>query len=204
MIHFSQNSVLHLCAESKFLADAIKQLYPDLEVISQDLSQVNSMFGVSVIESHEDKIILAQIKAFEQGIAKAIFIAPRTFDIPEIKSHNIYILAKPFKMSSLYKVLSFILKKEPLKFEDCLIDEQSKAIIVFDKSNIKEKIRLTNKEFEIVCFIASASGIVLKKDILLNVFGYNELSNTNTVEVHLHRLKQKLSKHINISKYIKE
>jgi hypothetical protein len=204
MVSALKDNTLQLFVTNNFLMDVVQQLYPHIAVTVSQPSNFNNLHAVSIIESSDNKEVLQIITLFKQVFAKAIFIVPRDFNIPEDDYHNIYFLIKPFKIGSLQNIMASFCKKETLKLGGFLIDDQSKSILVFNDDKVGTKIRLTNKEFEIICFMAESSEPVLRKDILRKVFGYNELSNTNTVEVHLHRLKQKLSKHIDISKYIKE
>lgn len=202
MLQDHKNILIQICEKNGFLESIIKQLYPQVSIHSNKIPKQGSAYSVYIIESDSEKEIKEYIKAFGRCISKVVFIVSDDLEIPDVKCHNTYFLKKPFRISNLHQILDF--KKENLKLNDCIIDDKSKSIIVMDDTGVKEKIRLTNKEFEIICFIAEASSPVLKKDILKTVFGYSELSNTNTVEVHLHRLKQKMSVHIDILKYIKE
>ncbi|MBP9792279.1 MAG: winged helix-turn-helix domain-containing protein [Rickettsiales bacterium] len=204
MVNALKNDTLQLCVTNKFLMDVVQQLYPHITVTVSQFSNFNTLHAVSIIESSDNKEVLKLITLVKQVFAKAICVVPRDFDIPESDNHNIHFLIKPFKIESLQNIMASFFKKEPLTLGGFLIDDQSKSILVFGDDKVGIKIRLTNKEFDIISFMAESSEPVLRKDILQKVFGYNELSNTNTVEVHLHRLKQKLSKHIDISKYIKE
>ena len=64
-----------------------------------------------------------------------------------------------------------------------LTDEESK------------KIRLTEKETNILKFLYRAGGQVVARDILLHeVWGYNAGVTTHTLETHIYRLRQKIEK----------
>jgi hypothetical protein len=204
MVILSKNNVIQLCVKSPFLTDVVKQLCPSFELCSKSISNIDTSYLLSIIEISDDKELDAIIKRFKPEISILIFIIPEEYDYSGIKSHNIYFVKKPFRISSLEKILSAIFKKDAIKLDNCIVDDKSKSILILDGDNGQVKIRLTNKEFEIIYFIAEAASSVSKKEILKRVFGYSVLSNTNTVEVHLHRLKQKLFKYIDISKYIRE
>lgn len=201
MVSDTQQNSIQLCVQSNFVGDIIKQIDPEL-IIKDEKEPITGLCVVSIIENNDKKSVLAYVKKFVDSIEKAIFIVPGNFKIPEIKSHSIYFLRKPFRVSQLKQLLTSFFKKQSLQLSNCIIDEQTRSLVGGRED--KEKIRLTNKEFDILCFIVKARDSVSKKDILQSVFGYSELSNTNTVDVHLHRLKQKISKHIDISKYIRE
>ena len=195
---------IQLCTSNKFLVDVVTQLYPNvcLEKTANNIIVNNN--SICIIESDKKSEIESYIKIFEGGVSKVIFIIQKDFLVPDVQSHNIFFLKKPFKISDLKKILGSCINTVSVKIGDCTLDMKSKSVIAFDGDLVKEKIRLTNKEFDIVCFIAGAAGAVSKGEILKDVFGYTELSMTNTVEVHLHRLKQKLSAYVDISQYIKE
>lgn len=204
MVSDTQQHSIQLCAQSVFLSDAIRQLYPDIVIRDETVPKMDSACNVSIVENDENKVILSYVKKFETSAESAIFIVSGDFRIPDIKSHNIFFVRKPFRINQLQQLLLPFFKKVFLQLDSCIIDEQTKALIAIGDQGAKEKIRLTNKEFDILCFIVETGGSVSKKDILQYVFGYSELSNTNTVDVHLHRLKQKISQYVDISKYIKE
>ena len=57
----------------------------------------------------------------------------------------------------------------------------------------KEPLELTYKEFELLKFLATHPGRVFSRDQLLNqVWGYNFIGGTRTVDVHVRRLRAKL------------
>jgi len=54
-------------------------------------------------------------------------------------------------------------------------------------------IRLTEKEAEILQYLANSSSAVVSRDeLLIEVWGYNSGVTTHTVETHIYRLRQKL------------
>jgi len=57
----------------------------------------------------------------------------------------------------------------------------------------KRRIRLTEKETNILKFLYRSSGSVVPRDVLLHeVWGYNAGVNTHTLETHIYRLRQKI------------
>ncbi|WP_135081258.1 response regulator transcription factor [Terasakiella sp. SH-1] len=58
-----------------------------------------------------------------------------------------------------------------------------------------QKIRLTDKETNIIKFLYRAGGKVVGRDVLLDeVWGYNAGVTTHTLETHVYRLRQKIEK----------
>jgi len=55
------------------------------------------------------------------------------------------------------------------------------------------RLELTPKEFELLRFLARSPGKVLTRDFLLeNIWGYEYLGDTRTVDVHIRHLRQKI------------
>ena len=53
--------------------------------------------------------------------------------------------------------------------------------------------QLTLKEYQLLCLLMKNRGAVLTRDVLLeNIWGYNNESETRTVDVHIRTLRQKL------------
>ena len=58
-----------------------------------------------------------------------------------------------------------------------------------------ERVNLTYKEFELLCFLFDHRGAVLNRDqILREVWGYEFDGENRTVDVHIRTLRQKLGK----------
>ncbi len=56
-----------------------------------------------------------------------------------------------------------------------------------------EKVQLTLKEFELLCYLLENRGIVLTRDKILNeIWGYSFDGENRTVDVHIRTLRQKL------------
>ena len=63
----------------------------------------------------------------------------------------------------------------------------------YEVSLDKEPLELTYKEFELLKFLATHPGRVFSRDQLLNqVWGYDFIGGTRTVDVHIRRLRAKL------------
>ncbi|MRN07139.1 DNA-binding response regulator [Lactobacillus sp. 0.1XD8-4] len=66
------------------------------------------------------------------------------------------------------------------------------------------QIHLTPKEFALMAILIKAPGIVHTRDELLNeIWGYNFDGQTNTVDVYIRALRNKLGKHRNLIKTIR-
>ena len=112
--------------------------------------------------------------------------------------NNFFLLKKPFKFKFLIQYLYKLKKYKNLDFTNKflmkhLIFYPSKKII----SNIETKHieHLTEKENNLLIYLYNKKNIeILKKDLLINVWGVSDEINTHTLETHIYRLKQKLNK----------
>jgi len=75
-----------------------------------------------------------------------------------------------------------------LKVGDLVIDLEKYDVLMGSK-----RISLTYKEFQLLVLLASNPGRVYTRDVLLNqVWGYDYLGGTRTVDVHIRRLRSKI------------
>lgn len=62
-----------------------------------------------------------------------------------------------------------------------------------------EHLRLTRKEYELLALLVQNAGeIVAREDLLLRVWGYSTQIRTRTLDVHIRRLRKKLSPYAEI------
>ena len=56
-----------------------------------------------------------------------------------------------------------------------------------------KELKLPNREFELLCFLAQNPGIVFSKEELFEkIWGYDYVSDTITVSVHISRIREKI------------
>ena len=112
--------------------------------------------------------------------------------------NNFFLLKKPFKLKTLINHLYNIKTYESLDVSNKflmkhLIFYPSKKIV----SNVETKHieHLTEKENNLLTYLYNKKNIeILKKDLLINIWGVSDEINTHTLETHIYRLKQKLNK----------
>lgn len=110
-------------------------------------------------------------------------------------------LTKPFYFKELLARIKVFLRRndsiEDLKnivIADLVIDVNKKTI-----SRSNELIKVTPREFDIVLLLASAKGNpVSKKDLIKNVWGTSMEVNTNTIEVFINLIRNKIDKNYNV------
>ena len=111
---------------------------------------------------------------------------------------KLFLLEKPFKLITLLNYLDNINKTETLHnsykyLMDHIIFSPSKKTISNIETNYTE--HLTEKENNLlIYFYNNKNEEILKKDLLTKIWGFSEKINTHTLETHIYRLKQKLSK----------
>lgn len=135
-------------------------------------------------------IILEDIKGLEQAVYSSqniINFTDKTYSSGELRFH------KPFKLCNFLHQLS-LLRKQYISKPICLINMH----ILFDtKLNSlkyeKQIFKLTDKETEIIQLLLSSPEYKIDKALLLNkIWGFSSAIDTNTLETHISKLKQKL------------
>jgi two-component system phosphate regulon response regulator PhoB len=105
-------------------------------------------------------------------------------------------LTKPFSPRELVLRIKKLLDRnrsktetsETMKFGDLVIDVPRHLVTVRGK-----RIELTATEFKLVTILAQRRGRVQSRDALLrDVWGYNSLVDTRTVDTHMRRLREKI------------
>ena len=105
-------------------------------------------------------------------------------------------VVKPFEPRELVARVKAVLRRTETA------DENSKEIIypglsvnlsTYELKIAGEKVEVPKKELELLYFLASNPNIVFSRDKLLDsVWGYEFYGNSRNVEVHVHRLREKL------------
>ena len=102
-----------------------------------------------------------------------------------------YNFIKPVNLKDLFSTFMMIkkeLKQKVIYFSNYSFYPELRICIVDEK-----EIELTQKESEILEFLAKAEGRYIEKNILLEkVWGYSDEVVTKTLETHIYKLKNKL------------
>jgi hypothetical protein len=108
-------------------------------------------------------------------------------------NNQILIESLPIRLSKLIEKLNIeFLKRNfhsqsELKIQKYKLDINSRELILKDK-----KIKLTEKESNIILYISNSTKPVSIEDLQLNVWGYHSDLETHTVETHVYRLRKKI------------
>jgi hypothetical protein len=119
-------------------------------------------------------------------------------------NNQILITSLPIKLSKLIEKLNIeFLKRNfhsqsELKIQKYNLDINSRELIFKNK-----KIKLTEKESNIILYISNSTKPVSIEDLQLNVWGYHSDLETHTVETHVYRLRKKILETFNDNNFIK-
>ena len=113
-------------------------------------------------------------------------------------AEKLFLLEKPFKLITLLNHLDCIINSEPIHnsnkyLMDHIIYSPSKKTIFNLETNYTE--HLTEKENNLLIYLYNKKNEeILKKDLLIKIWGFSEKINTHTLETHIYRLKKKLNR----------
>jgi len=106
-------------------------------------------------------------------------------------------IVKPFNINELVARVKVQLRKnskpkaaeiEIYELGDIVVNNES-----YTATKDGEKIPLTNKEFELLLYLARKTGKICTRDAILSqIWGYEYLGGTRTVDVHIRSLRKKL------------
>ena len=111
---------------------------------------------------------------------------------------KLFLLDKPFKLITLLNYLDSINNTEVINnsnkyLMDHIVFSPSKKTIFNLETHCTE--HLTEKENNLlIYFYNNKNEEILKKDLLIKIWGFSEKINTHTLETHIYRLKLKLHK----------
>ena len=102
-------------------------------------------------------------------------------------------LAKPFRFAALMQALGRLLAHPSgdAPFRIGPYDFHPSAKLLVDGAR---KVRLTEKETDILRYLKNAHGIVPRQTLLGEVWGYGPQVATHTLETHIYRLRKKIEK----------
>ena len=151
----------------------------------------DSVFAFAIIDQtihqedgHEDGAALAR-SLYEEGFAAPILVLG---DVPE--EEGFAALAKPFRVTALMQKLGQLLahpEDTALRIGPYAFHPSAKLLVADGR-----KIRLTEKETDILRYLKAATGIVPRQTLLGEVWGYGPAVATHTLETHIYRLRRKI------------
>ena len=147
-----------------------------------------------------------------------ILLTARTEDIDKVRGLGLgaddYIV-KPFNPTEMVARVQAHIRIHERLLHDSMGEKQKqpKDKIVFGDLAISlphrrvtvcgQEVNLKNREFELLCFLASHPGFVFSKDTLFErIWGMDAVGDTATVMVHVNRIREKIEKNPQKPEYI--
>ena len=156
--------------------ELFKILYEIKEELNYEIIEISAenLLKVSLKKKNDHLVI---VKKLVKNINNQILVTSLPIKLSElIEKLNIEFLKKNFQNQS------------ELKIQKYKLDINSRELILKNK-----KIKLTEKESNILLYISNSTKPVSIEDLQLNVWGYHSDLETHTVETHVYRLRKKIS-----------
>jgi len=144
--------------------------------------------------------ILKRLRASERGKAvPVIILSAKGSEFDKVKGLDIgaddYV-TKPFGVTELLSRINAVLRRgghagapdDRINYKNIAIDKERRVVFVDG-----EKVMLTYKEYELLCYLLLNADIVLSRDKIMDaVWGYDFEGESRTVDMHVKTLRQKL------------
>ena len=156
--------------------ELFKILYEIKEELNYEIIEITKEDSLNIcLNKKEDHLVI--VKKLVNNLNNQILITSLPIKLTKlIEKLNIEFLKKNFQSQS------------ELKIQKYKLDVNSRELIFKDK-----KIKLTEKESNIILYISNSIKPVSIEDLQLNVWGYHSDLETHTVETHVYRLRKKIS-----------
>lgn len=162
------------------------------------LKEIEFDFNFNIIEVINDRSLNIEIKDQKK---KYLIITKKKL----LNFNNQYVLNDlPIKLKKLMEKFNIEFLKQQFNNQSDInignykININSREIISVNKS----KLRLTEKEINIILYLFNSNKIVSINELQINVWGYQSDLETHTVETHIYRLRKKFFKFFNDNKFI--
>jgi DNA-binding response OmpR family regulator len=165
-----------------------KLIIYDFKELFKILYEIKKELNYDIIETNSEDSLKISLNKNDDYL----FVVKR---LVKNLNNQVLISSFPIKLSKLIEKLNIeFLKKNfhdqsELKIKKYNLDLNSRELIFNNK-----KIKLTEKESNIILYISNSTKPVSIEDLQLNVWGYHSGLETHTVETHVYRLRKKISK----------
>lgn len=107
-------------------------------------------------------------------------------------------MEKPFSPKELMARIKAVSKRSKItdefRYKDLVIDYMGHSVTIDN-----EELKLTPKEYEILCYLIENKGIAISRENLLNkLWGYSFFGDDRTVDTHIKKLRGNLGKYRNL------
>ena len=174
---------LYNITDEKKLQNLLESIKVNILILN--LNQLNENIK-NIIENHK----------FNKSINNLLGYYNKNYPYSGINENEIKVLEKPFKIIDIVNKIENLLSPKTLDNSNILLMNHLK-FLPYEKVLInlktKNKEHLTEKENKLLLHFYINKNIEITKKNLLNlIWGISENINTNTLETHIYRLKQKL------------
>ena len=144
-----------------------------------------------------DDIDKKHLNFFRENEKKSIFLINNKYEKNILLEKQIKpksIINIPLSLSNVIQIIDSIIREETNKMNDIIMNNFSLDVvgrkISFDKANEK----LTEKETEILWkLLNKIDHQIPQKELLKEIWGYDESIETRTLETHIYRIRKKLN-----------
>ena len=174
--------------------DKVEEDDPDLILLDLMLPVIDGLEVARTIRKTKDTPII-MLTAKDTEIDKVIGLELGADDY----------MIKPFETKELVARVKAVLRRYHLPQSAITPNESSKCVtypdLVVNLDNYsvtyyKKSVEMPPKELELLYFLASAPNQVFTREQLLdNIWGYDYIGDTRTVDVHIKRIREKINDH---------
>jgi DNA-binding response OmpR family regulator len=172
-------------SNGKAAIESISEKLPDLVILDIMIPEIDGYHVLQIIRedySNELPVIMLTAKREVKDKVKGLRTGADDY------------LTKPFHIEELIARIETQLRRvkgpERIAYKEVVLDRSSREVKVSE-----EEIKLSKTEFDLLNLLMENKGIVVSKTTILDkVWGTDEWSNENVVEVYVNYLRKKLKK----------
>lgn len=170
----------------------------DLVILDQMMPKMNGLEVIKRIRSTNSMkniaVLMLTAKSDESDVIFGLNFGADDYITKPFRVHELIARVKAL----LRRVNQNSLQEATYVFEDFKIDAHKFEVIVAD-----EVVKFTTKEFRLLLYLVENAGKVINRNTLLNeVWGYDYLGESRTVDVHIRNIRKKIEPDPKNSKYI--
>ncbi len=181
-----ETKVVH---DGKSALDTVTAEIFDLVILDIMLPEIDGLSILRYIKSNDliknIPVIMLTAKSTGSDIVLGLEIGADDYIV---KPFNINELVARVKVQLRKSSIQNVVENEVYELGDIVIDNES-----YTTTKNGEKVPLTNKEFELLLHLVNKTGKICTRDAILSqIWGYEYLGGTRTVDVHIRSLRKKL------------
>lgn len=182
----SEGYQVHLVGDGASALDCVSQEKIDLIVLDVMLPKVSGLDVCRRLRAKGNPIPIIMLTARGQEIDKVVGLKLGADDY----------VTKPFSFMELFARVEALLRRSQNGEDDVDTCEFADVFVDFTRSEAKkadEAIELSPLEFRLLRYFHENRGrVISREELLQNVWGYRNVSNTRTVDMHIAKLRKKI------------